>query len=186
MWRPVPEQPRVAGRLPPADSDLSPPSHVAGQHSVRSGEGRREGHVMRSSKSCRALTFVPVKRLSLLRFTAQRGRPGVKVVELGYHQGLVLAVVLGVPAATCPECQGPVPCPPRPTQCWVEPSAAGPRGPPALSLTICQFLFCHALGRRSLFVPACGPCSDKRRQASSLSCFLIFLGPRSRSWETYA
>ena len=141
---------------------------------------------MRSSKSCRALTFIPVKRLSLLRFMAQRGRPGVKVVELGYHQGLVLAVVLGVPAATCPECQGPVPCPPRPTQCWVEPSAAGPRGPPALSLTTCQFLFCHALGRRSLFVPACGPCSDKRRQASSLSCFLIFLGPRSRSWETYA
>lgn len=35
---------------------------------------------MRSSKSCRALTFIPVKRLSLLRFTAQRGRPGVKVV----------------------------------------------------------------------------------------------------------
>lgn len=55
-----------------------------------------------------------------------------------------------------PGASEPVPYPPRPTQ--PEPRAAGPRGPPTLSLTICQFPCVHT-PERSPSVSARSPCS---------------------------
>lgn len=38
MGHPVPEEPRIPGCLPPADSDPRPPSRAVGEHSVSDGE----------------------------------------------------------------------------------------------------------------------------------------------------
>lgn len=67
----------------------------------------------------------------------------------------------------------------------LQPSAAGPHGPPALSQT--AFDFCAScFGKKKSICLSTVPCSDSQWRTSTLPRFLIFLPLSSRSWETLA